>query len=155
MLWAFCLSLILPTSEALTVSGPRCLAFSDKRSNWAIHLICTCRRIDIRTWHSNIEQHASEGVNKILIGNKCDWDDKRVISEEQARELADELGIDYLETSAKSSIRVDDAFFTLAREIKKRLIDSAEKSPTSPTNSATSGSVNVNQQGTQEKSGCC
>lgn len=78
-----------------------------------------------------------------------------MISEEQARELADELGIDYLETSAKSSIRVDDAFFTLAREIKKRLIDSAEKSPTSPTNSATSGSVNVNQQGTQEKSGCC
>ena len=30
---------------------------------------------DIRTWHANIEQHASEGVNKILIGNKCDWTD--------------------------------------------------------------------------------
>lgn len=33
---------------------------------------------DIRTWHSNVEQHASEGVNKILIGNKCDWTDKKV-----------------------------------------------------------------------------
>jgi hypothetical protein len=33
---------------------------------------------DIRTWHSNVEQHASEGVNKILIGNKCDWSDKKV-----------------------------------------------------------------------------
>lgn len=35
-------------------------------------------RLDIRTWHANVEQHASEGVDKILIGNKCDWDDKRV-----------------------------------------------------------------------------
>lgn len=35
-------------------------------------------RIDIRTWHANVEQHASEGVNKILIGNKSDWSDKKV-----------------------------------------------------------------------------
>lgn len=35
--------------------------------------------IDVRNWFSNIEQHASEGVNKILIGNKCDMEDKRVI----------------------------------------------------------------------------
>lgn len=33
---------------------------------------------DVRNWFSNIEQHASEGVNKILIGNKCDVEDKRV-----------------------------------------------------------------------------
>merc|ERR1712000_556 len=34
---------------------------------------------NIRTWFSNVEQHASEGVNKILIGNKCDMVDKQVI----------------------------------------------------------------------------
>lgn len=34
--------------------------------------------IDIRNWIRNIEQHASEGVNKILIGNKCDMLDKKV-----------------------------------------------------------------------------
>ena len=36
--------------------------------------------LDVRNWFSNIEQHASEGVNKILIGNKCDMEDKRVSS---------------------------------------------------------------------------
>lgn len=36
--------------------------------------------VDVRNWFSNIEQHASEGVNKILIGNKCDMEDKRVSS---------------------------------------------------------------------------
>ena len=71
--------------------------------------------LDIRTWHSNIEQHASEGVNKILIGNKSDWTDKRAVTEEQGCELADELGIRFMETSAKINEGVEEAFFTLAR----------------------------------------
>ena len=72
---------------------------------------------DIRTWHSNIEQHASEGVNKILIGNKSDWTDKRAVTEEQGRELAEELGIKFMETSAKVNEGVEEAFFTLARSV--------------------------------------
>lgn len=74
-------------------------------------------RTDIRTWHANIEQHASEGVNKILIGNKSDWTDKRAVTEEQGRELADELGIKFMETSAKVNEGVEEAFFTLARSV--------------------------------------
>ena len=54
---------------------------------------------------------------------------------------------------------MDEAFFTLAREIKKRLLDttSASASERSPTSAAGgSGSVNVGQgQGNQEKGGCC
>jgi Ras-related protein Rab-8A len=76
-----------------------------------------CVVLDIRTWHSNIEQHASEGVNKILIGNKSDWTDKRLITEEAGRELADELGIRFMETSAKVNEGVEEAFFTLARSV--------------------------------------
>ncbi|KAG8913845.1 GTP-binding protein [Tulasnella sp. 417] len=58
---------------------------------------------NIRTWHSNIETHASEGVNKILVGNKCDWEDKRTVTKEQGQELADELGMKFIETSAKTN----------------------------------------------------
>lgn len=78
---------------------------------------------DIRSWFSNVEQHASEGVNKILIGNKCDWEEKRAISTERGQALADELGIPFLEVSAKSNINVDQAFYSLAADIKKRIID--------------------------------
>jgi len=80
----------------------------------------------IRTWVRNIEQHASDGVNQILIGNKCDATEKRVITNEKGRELANEFKIPYLETSAKNNINVEEAFVTLAKEIKKRLIDTAE-----------------------------
>lgn len=81
-----------------------------------------CSGIDIRTWHANIEQHASEGVNKILIGNKSDWTDKRAVTEEQGRELANELGIKFMETSAKINEGVEEAFFTLARSVPWRVL---------------------------------
>ena len=79
------------------------------------HILWIFKNIDIRTWHANIEQHASEGVNKILIGNKSDWTEKRAVTEEQGRELANELGIKFMETSAKVNEGVEEAFFTLAR----------------------------------------
>jgi len=78
-------------------------------------------------WIRNIEQHASENVNKILIGNKCDLVDKKVIDTARGKALADEYGIKFLETSAKNSTNVDEAFISLARDIKKRLIDTAEQ----------------------------
>lgn len=86
-------------------------------------LLLTSFLADIRTWFANVEQHATEGVNKILIGNKCDWEEKRVVSTEQGQALADELGIPFLEVSAKSNINIDKAFYSLAADIKKRLID--------------------------------
>lgn len=83
-------------------------------------------RADIRTWFSNVEQHATEGVNKILIGNKCDWEEKRAVSVERGQQLADELGIPFMEVSAKSNINVEKAFFSLAADIKKRIIDTSK-----------------------------
>jgi len=81
---------------------------------------------NIRNWIRNIEQHAAENVNKILIGNKCDLVDKKVIDTSRGKALADEYKIKFMETSAKNSINVDDSFITLARDIKKRLFDSGQ-----------------------------
>merc|ERR1719230_2480409 len=81
---------------------------------------------NIRNWIRNIEHHATESVNKMLIGNKCDMEDKRVIDFERGKALADEYGIGFLETSAKNSVNVEKAFITLAKDIKKRLIDTPD-----------------------------
>lgn len=87
-----------------------------------------------------MEQHATEGVNKILIGNKCDWEEKRAVSVERGQQLADELGIPFMEVSAKSNINVEKAFYSLAADIKKRIIDTSKSDP------ATSQGVNVSEQ---------
>lgn len=103
---------------------------------------------DIRTWFSNVEQHATEGVNKILIGNKCDWDDKRAVPTEEGQKLADELGIPFMEVSAKTNINVEKAFFSLASDIKKRIADTAK-------NEIPSSGVDVNAGGSAGSGKCC
>ncbi|KAJ2725740.1 GTP-binding protein [Coemansia sp. Benny D115] len=108
---------------------------------------------NIDNWHMNVEQHASEGVNKILIGNKCDIEDRRAVAKERGQALADKLGIKFKETSAKSNYQVEDAFIELASDIKKRLLDSASQ----PEQSASDGKVNIgeSQPGSNQGMGCC
>jgi len=84
---------------------------------------------NIRNWIRNIEQHATESVNKILIGNKCDMVEKKVVDSQRGKALADEYGIKFLETSAKNSINVEEAFITLAKDIKQRLMDNTDPTP--------------------------
>lgn len=64
-----------------------------------------------------------------MIGNKCDWEEKRAVSTERGQQLADELGVPFLEVSAKSNINIDKAFYSLAADIKKRLVDSQKHEP--------------------------
>ena len=51
----------------------------------------------------------------ILIGNKSDSIDKRVVKEWEGQRLASKLGIKFMETSAKVNGGVKDAFCALAR----------------------------------------
>jgi GTPase SAR1 family protein len=94
-----------------------------------------------------------------LIGNKCDWEEKRQVSTSQGQALADELGIPFMEVSAKSNIGVEQAFFTLAGQIKKRIIDTqATAGPGSPAGAARNnvtvgGAAGAQDQGMGGK--CC
>lgn len=76
---------------------------------------------NIKNWIRNIEEHASADVEKMILGNKCDMNDRRQVSKERGEELAIEYGIKFMETSAKASINVEEAFFTLARDIKAKM----------------------------------
>ncbi|XP_022346732.1 ras-related protein Rab-13 isoform X1 [Enhydra lutris kenyoni] len=72
---------------------------------------------NIQNWMKSIKENASAGVERLLLGNKCDMEAKRKVQKERAVKLAREHGIRFFETSAKSSTNVDEAFSSLARDI--------------------------------------
>jgi Ras-related protein Rab-1A len=76
---------------------------------------------NVKQWLQEIDRYACENVNKLLVGNKCDLTNKRVVEYNTAKEYADSLGIPFLETSAKNSTNVEQAFLTMASEIKNRM----------------------------------
>uniref|UniRef100_A0A915PJ67 Uncharacterized protein n=1 Tax=Setaria digitata TaxID=48799 RepID=A0A915PJ67_9BILA len=76
---------------------------------------------NVKQWLQEIDRYACENVNKLLVGNKCDLTTRRAVEQSAAKEYADQLGIPFLETSAKSSTNVEQAFLTMASEIKNRM----------------------------------
>merc|ERR1712194_449197 len=75
---------------------------------------------NVKCWMQEIDKYAPDGVNKLLVGNKCDLSSKKVVPYDKARELADSLGVQLTETSAKNAHNVEQAFQTMASEIKSR-----------------------------------
>ncbi|GAM27741.1 hypothetical protein SAMD00019534_109170 [Acytostelium subglobosum LB1] len=105
---------------------------------------------NVKQWLSEIDRFACESVNKLLVGNKSDLVAKKVVDYNTAKAFADELNIPFLETSAKQSTNVDQAFTTMATEIKNRLTASQ---PTAVNNTAKI--VPGSSAPIQTKSGCC
>merc|ERR1711974_267613 len=73
---------------------------------------------NVKQWLKEIATYASEDVHKLLVGNKCDLGDLRKVTKEQAKEFADKLEISFEETSAKEGIGIEEAFLTIAKQIK-------------------------------------
>ncbi|KAM9852094.1 protein ENTREP3 [Aulostomus maculatus] len=75
---------------------------------------------NIQNWMKSIKENASAGVSRMLLGNKCDIEAKRKVSKETGEKLAKDHGIRFFETSAKSSINVEESFLALARDILQK-----------------------------------
>ena len=65
---------------------------------------------NVRTWVRQIELHANSNVEKILIGNKCDLESKKLIDTATGQSLAEEFGMSFFETSARTGFNVNETF---------------------------------------------
>jgi len=66
-------------------------------------------------------------VPMILVGNKCDLEDERVVGKDQGQNLARQFNCAFLETSAKAKINVHEVFYDLVRQINRRYPDTKQK----------------------------
>ncbi|CAD5210206.1 unnamed protein product [Bursaphelenchus xylophilus] len=102
---------------------------------------------NIAKWLRQIDDHASEDVVKMILGNKCDMTDRRVVSKECGERIAIDHSIRFLETSAKANINIDKAFYDLAEIILDNLPSSNSNEP--------SGIRPAVQEGQGGRAGCC
>ena len=60
-----------------------------------------------RQWMNEIDRYASEGVNRLLVGNKCDLVKHKQVDYHQAKDFADRNEMSFVEASAKTATNVD------------------------------------------------
>ena len=107
---------------------------------------------NLSNWLIEIEKNASKNVLKVLIGNKSDLEDKRIVSFNQGKEFADTYGLKFIETSAKKNLNVNEAFETLGREL---MIASADKKVTKQKDTKKISVAKAQDLNVQKKGGCC
>jgi len=82
---------------------------------------------NVKEWINECKNSASKTITFILIGNKSDLEEKREITQDEGRELAESFGIQFFETSAKSGANVEQAFseslFQIIKNIENKLYD--------------------------------
>ena len=99
-----------------------------------------------------LKKNANKNVYKLLIGNKCDLEDKRKVTYQEGKDFATSNGMQFIETSAKADTKVKDAFEMLTQEIikssitKDKVMEKKEKSVRLSLNTSDL---------TVKKKGCC
>jgi len=113
----------------------------------------------VNDWLKEVNRYASEGTCKLLVGNKSDRTTEKVVTKERAKEFADDIGVPFLETSAKSAANVEEAFLTMASElIKQRISRGGDKDGDSDGNGrGGSGGIELNgaKKAKEMMSNCC
>lgn len=81
-------------------------------------------------WIRELQKNAGAGIVMVLVGNKTDLADAREVSEEEARAFAEQQGMMFVQTSAKTAANVSQVFESVAAQIAGGLPQSTSaKSP--------------------------
>jgi len=76
---------------------------------------------NVQKWLQEIDRYAGEDVHRLLVGSKSDLASERKVSKDEAKDLADQMNLELIETSSKDNNNVEAAFKMMATAIKEKL----------------------------------
>ena len=77
----------------------------------------------MKSWISQINEEISDKVVIYLVANKIDMETERKVSTKEGQKLAEELGVPFIETSAKTGVGIDNVFNDMVERIDKEFGD--------------------------------
>ena len=80
----------------------------------------------VQDWVTQIKTYSWDNAQVILVGNKCDMAADRVVAYERGKQLADHLGLEFFETSAKENVNVKQVFERLVSMICDKMSESLQ-----------------------------
>ena len=75
----------------------------------------------VEKWFNDIKKSIPRNIPMVIVGNKSDLVDEIVISEDELKEAAKQLGMHYIITSALTGENVNDAFLYIAYRVIENL----------------------------------
>lgn len=91
----------------------------------------------VQDWCTQIKMYSWDNAQVVLVGNKMDLEEERVISIDRGKRLAEQLGLEFFETSAKENVNVKQVFERLVDIICDKMSEQGEteQTVTKPSNS--------------------
>lgn len=86
----------------------------------------------VQDWVTQIKTYSWDNAQVILVGNKSDMEVERVVTYDRGKQLADQLGLEFFETSAKENINVKNVFERLVDIICDKMSDGLDSDQSVP-----------------------
>lgn len=106
--------------------------------------------VNVKRWLHEIEQNC-DVVNKVLVGNKDDCPDLKVVERNDAQKFAEHMGVQLFETSAKENQNIEEVF----NYITKLVLDSKKAQQQKADEDKSPGGIRLDKNSRKKKKGCC
>ncbi len=122
--------------------------------------------VKVQDWLNEARANGHSNINFLLVGNKCDMSDDRQVLASEAKDLAFSEGFNYIETSARTALNVEKAFFELTIRVLEKVLSGKMVVDADGSNGVKSGNLQRNQMKTavnlgnsmvekESEAGCC
>lgn len=106
--------------------------------------------VNVKRWLHEIDQNC-DVVNKVLVGNKNDQPENKVVETEDAKRFALQMGVETFETSAKDNINIEDVFQHITKLVLKTKKDQQIKAD----EAKQPAGMKLDNKQKKKKGGCC